>query len=185
MNVEEILKQVPAERREEFLKFLVEDAQKRKKKKCIKSVVIAIVLVIAAVFAVKGIIEYAYNNELRNMATEEMHSDYANVYADVVSINPVYMLNQITTYSHGGGVGSQDIICKCKTVEGTHVWVAISKYDYPSDVYSLPGQYKTVTFEPEHPARLSGYIMTSEEISDKLKVAIGGAYVLRVKDLAD
>ena len=130
--------------------------------------------------------ESAFNGQLRNFATEAMNDDYTNVYADVVSMEPVYFIYRYNTTKSGTKIGTGDlweVICKCKTVEGKTIWATFFYQYYPEGDYSkYEGDYKYFTFSSSNPLRLKGSVDTAGQVDDKLENAIGNVFVLDVRE---
>ena len=162
----------------------IEAANKRKK--IITAVIAIIVVAIIAVLIVQSARESAFNGQLRNFATETMNDDYTNVYADVVSMEPVYFIYRYNTTKSGTKIGTGDlweVICKCKTVEGKTIWATLFYQYYPEGGYSkYEGDYKYFTFSSSNPLRLKGSVDTAGQVNDKLENAIGNVFVLDVRE---
>ena len=158
-------------------------AEKRRKKiKIIVGVVIAILITVFIVIEVK---KSNYNGQLRNFATESMSEDYTNVYADVVSIEPVYFVCQYKESRSGVKIGSGDlwdVVCKCKTVEGKTIWISVFYQYYPGGNYSKNEEdYKTITYSTSNPKRITGDVDTARQVVSELESKIGNIYVLDVR----
>lgn len=162
----------------------LEDEKKYKKKKRIISVfgVIAVIAILIIVSSISSSI----NGKSRNFATETMHRGYNNVYADVVSIKPVYFVyhsnkaDTITLLS--------SVICKCTTVEGETIWVAITDDDFPggiSNIHYKGNGYEPLLYSEEHPKHIVGRVRPAGDIEDDLEDEIGDIFVLYAKTISD
>lgn len=180
---------------------LVEALQKRaiitnkdlKRKKLIiiiGAIILFIAIALLIIFStIKNNKRIEYNNRLRNIATEEMSWEYTNVYADVISIEPVYFSgNPYLQSSYGYRPEAiDDVICECKTVEGKTIWAAFFYQDYPGYDDSLffdESSFKKQVFPKNNPMRITGDIETAHNIAENLEKKIGDAYVLDV-DIKD
>ena len=76
------------------------------------------------------------NAILRNIGTDEIAVGYSNVYADVVSFDPRYIVEE-SKYEHDRQAGSTQetfVICSCQTVEGTTFWLIIPTWTYTGTI---------------------------------------------------
>jgi hypothetical protein len=158
----------------------IEAANKRKK--IITAAIVVIVVAIIAVLIVQSARESAFNGQLRNFATETMNDDYTNVYADVVSMEPEYF---VTTTSGSSYLGITEVICRCKTVEGKTIWVAIDTWDYPGGSSYDEDKNEAQYYSKTNPMRLTGTVTTAEKVVDRLENSIGNVFVLDVRELND
>jgi len=88
------LAQVQHERNIAIQKRIAANEAAEKKKRIIKAIIIVVVIAIVSVFIVKEAQESAYNGELRNIGTDKMEASFTNVYADVVSFEPIYTIEE-------------------------------------------------------------------------------------------
>ena len=155
-----------------------------KKRKTIKIILVVIICVVLAALAGRAIWKDAYNSQLRNFATETMNEDYSNVYADVVSIEPVYFVYEYKTNKSGNKIGKESIngiVCKCITVEGETIWAEIFYLNYPGGgLMKGESAYKSLRYSKSNPARITGDVDTARQILPELEKKIGNVYVLDV-----
>ena len=154
----------------------VVSSKKNKKSKIIKlSIIIAVVILIVGLI-IGSVVKSAHNSQLRNFATETMNEDYNNVYADIVSMEPEYF---IYTSFNNQPYDLSEIVCKCTTVEGKSIWVAIDVWEYPGgssiEENNLPQYYST-----SNPKRIYGRVSTAGQIKDTLENRVGNIFVLDV-----
>ena len=173
----------------EALKRMVTTLTDEKKKKIIRiSIIVAIISSVVFLYAllINEAVVSSKNAELRNFATETMSEDYTNVYADVVSMEPEYFVYQYKTTSSGVTIGSgdlQEVVCKCKTVEGKTIWVTFFYQYYPEGNYSKSEyNYKAFTYSYDNPLRLYGRVNTARQVTAELEDKIGNVFVLDVKE---
>lgn len=156
----------------------------KKKRNTIKIIIVVIICAVLAALAGRAIWKDAYNNQLRNFATETMSEDFSNVYADVVSIEPVYFVYEYKTNNAGNKVGKESIngiVCKCKTVEGTTIWAEVFYLNYPGGgLMKGESAYKSLYYSKSNPARIRGDVDTARQILPELENKIGNVYVLDV-----
>ena len=93
-----------------------------------------------------------------------------------------------------------DIVCECKTKEGTKVWASIRYSEYPNNkLKSFPvipggqytGQYlkyldqyfKPATYSKNTPLRISGTVSYADSVADDLEKEIGNVLVICVREL--
>lgn len=161
-----------------------QNAEKRKEK--IKIIVGVIIAILITVFIVIKVQKSQYNAQLRNFATESMSEDYTNVYADVVSIEPMYFVYQYKANRYGTQIGSEqiwDVVCKCKTVEGKTIWISVFYQYYPGGNYfSNEADYKAITYSSNNPKRITGDVDTARQVVSELESKIGSIYVLDVRN---
>ena len=178
--------EIQNERNLAILKRVAATEAANKKKKIIKTIVICVIIAIVAFFIIKGIIDNAHNSELRNFATQTMNEDYANVYADVVSMEPEYFVYRYNTTKYGTKIGNGDlweVVCRCKTVEGKTIWATFFYQYYPEGDYSdNESDYKSFTYSFDNPLRLVGSVDTAHQVIDELEDAIGNVFVLDVRE---
>ena len=156
-------------------------AEKRRKK--IKIIVGVVIAILITVYIVTDVKKSNYNRQLRNFATESMSEDYTNVYADVVSIEPVYFVYEYKSrYGVKTGSGNLwDVVCRCKTVEGKTIWISVFYQYYPGGNCSKNEEdYKTITYSTSNPKRITGYVDTARQVVYELESQIGNIYVLNV-----
>ena len=149
----------------------------KNKKKTARNIVVCIIALILVGFIVWKVIELSDNRELRNFASEEMCMDYTNVYADVVSMKPVYYICS----EYGNDSGITYVVCKCKTVEERIIFAVIYIWDYPDDITGneliTPVQY----YSKSNPMRLIGRVSTPEKVNSELANQIDDIFILDVK----
>lgn len=176
----EQIAQIQKERNAAILKRMVAIEVAKKKKKKTKAVIIMAVIAIIAVFTVSDLINRAHNGELRNFVTEEMSNSYTNVYADVVSIEPEYVVYIAygSTYSQIG-----EVVCRCKTVENRIIWLVISSWRYPGGNTFAEDSFEPIYYSKSQPMRLIGEVTTAKEVTDELVNSIGNVFVLRVHEI--
>jgi hypothetical protein len=155
-------------------------ALKYQKQEKIKKIVYPIIAVLAVIGITILVITSSqnkiYNDQLRNMGTEEMDQKCTNVYADVISIEAVYnvYLNNYTFAS--------DTVCKCKTIEGKTIWISMDEDDW--EKISANSDDDIVTYNRKTPMRLSRFINRADEVADNLDETLGDILVLIVEDFS-
>jgi len=102
---------------------------------------------------ISSAIDSAHNSELRNLATETMNDDYTNVYADIVSMEPEYFV--YTSYN-SSSYDISEVICKCKTVEGKTIWVAVDIWEYPGGSSTSEERNEAQYYSKSNPKRIVG-----------------------------
>lgn len=165
-------------------KLAVLAAEKRKSRD--KKIVISIISAIAIFFIAIFIKDIIYNGQLRNMATDAMNKNYTNVYADVISIQPEYIIYRYKTTRYGTKIGDGDlwtIVCRCKTVEGKTIWASFFYQDYPGGNYSKNEKdYKNLSYARSNPMHLTGNIRTAHQVSKELDTTFDGILFLNVQN---
>lgn len=160
-----------------------------KKKKTVKIIAILIAVVLAALLIINAARNEIHRSQLRNMATEQMDDSFINVYADVVSIEPVFFVYEYQTTSSGAPIGSGtlcEVVCRCETVEGKTIWATIFYHRYPNGNYSLrESDYKPLSYSSDNPIRLTGSIVTSRHVAEDMEYEIGDVFVLSVRELSN
>ncbi|MBQ8537804.1 MAG: hypothetical protein IJ461_10435 [Clostridia bacterium] len=160
----------------------IETAKANGHNRKLKRVLILVVAALAILLIVKDINDRAYYDQPRNMATDEMHERYTNVYVDVVHVEPVYFVYRRETTSRGIPIGDEylhEVICRCQTVEGKIIWASIFYQRYPGGNYSqYEASYKTLAYSPSAPLRITGMIDLPEQVCDGLESEIGKVFVL-------
>ena len=153
-----------------------------KRNKIIKISIISVIALVVLVIIINAAVNGVRNAELRNFATETMSEKYTNVYADVISIEPMYFV--LTSYN-GSSMASamiSSVVCRCETVEGKYIWVVIDRGDYPGGGWN-EDDFETLKYNKTSPMKLTGSVIKSGDIIEKLKDSIGDVFVLKVKDL--
>ncbi len=115
-----------------------------------------------------------------------MSADYTNVYADVLSIEPVYFVYQYKGSHFGVKIGAGDlwgVVCRCKTVEGKTIWISVFYQYYPGGNNSKnEADYKTITYSSSNPQRITGDVDTAQQVASELECKIGNIYILNVRN---
>ena len=157
-----------------------------KKKKRNKKIVIAIISVIFIFLIALTIKNVSYNAQPRNMATETMDANYTNVYADVVSVKPKYIIYKYNTTKSGYKIGDGEIweiVCQCKTVEGKYIWASFFYQKYPGGNYSKDEKdYKELSYSRSNPLHLTGNINTARQVSKELDETFNDILFLNVQN---
>jgi hypothetical protein len=176
--------QIAYERKLAFQKRMEAIEAEEKKKFTIKTIVIVIVIAITIVLIVTGIKTTTYNDELRNIATDSMESAFTNVYADIVSFEVKYTVEE-SEYRNNVQIGSthtESVICKCKTVEGKTFWLEV-----PSDVYTGTIEYRgknaTDGFDDQYfvePIRVNGRMTTFGHAVDNAPESLKDTLILSI-----
>lgn len=128
---------------------------------------------------ISSAIDSAHNSELRNFATETMNDDYTNVYADIVSMEPEYFV--YTSYN-SSPYDISEVICKCKTVEGKTIWVAVDIWEYPGGSSTSEERNEAQYYSKSNPKRIVGSVTTAGKVMDELEDRIGDILVLDVTE---
>ena len=163
---------------DEEKRISVQEKREQKNKIIIFGIVIAILAILLTISIINSSTTNAYNNELRNMAIDEMDEHFTNVYADVVSIEPIY-----SAWHGSGSSWTEYTVCKCKTVEGKTVWVYMYYMDFPNWIkYQSENDSTPVTYSKTHPMRLSGRMDTSKDVADLFVKNEGDVFVLYVEE---
>lgn len=173
--------QMPNTEEEPKKKFL---SSLTKKKKIVIPVIFGIIvaIIIAVIIVVNYRNKTAFNRQLRNMATETMSEGFSNVYANVIVIDPVYYIYDNNTISswpdYKEGMLSR-IVCKCKTKEGSYVWVVFKYKDYPGGTGSKNAkEYQKLLYGYRNPKLLTGRIKTAQAVNSDIYAEIGDVFVL-------
>ncbi|MBP1587019.1 MAG: hypothetical protein ILO53_01280 [Clostridia bacterium] len=154
-----------------------------KRKRAIAVIVVAGIIIAFLVLIGVIIGKTLYDSEPRNFATEKMNEDYSNVYADLISIDPIYITSSTITTKHSTFFSGGDIICKCITVEGKTIWVAFNSYQYPRGDDKTEDGYQPLTYSESSPLRVIGRPRKSGKVSDKLPQSIGNVLVLEISSV--
>ena len=158
--------------------------RRKQKRNIIRIAIVAVICVAFAVLVTRCVLKDIDNGKLRNFATETMSSEYSNVYADVVSIEPVYFVYEQKTSNSSSKIGQgfiKQVICECITVEGETIWASISNLAYPGGgLLKSESAYKPLTYSKSKPQRITGYVDTARQILPALEYRIGNVYVLIV-----
>ena len=120
--------------------------------------------------------------ESYNMGTEEIASQKKNVYADVIRMNPVYIIYDQDSKS---SYDIRRIVFKCDTVEGKTIWASVSLTDY-LELFKhdyLEKGFVEHTFDTDNPLRLVGNARKAKDEARNLKEEIGNIYLLHVDEL--
>ena len=171
--------QIRQERNSALAKRMVATQTAEKKKKIIKIAVIVAVVVVVLALIINAAVKSAHNSELRNFATETMSEDYTNVYADIVSMEPEYFV--YTSYNNGP-YSISEVVCRCVTVEGKSIWVAVDIYEYPGGSSSNEDSNEPQYYSKSNPKRIVGRVTTSGRVMDELETKIGDVLVLSVTE---
>lgn len=172
-------------------KRIVATMAENKRKKKIKAIIISIIISISVILVAISMVETrranVYRAQLRNFATETMEDSFTNVYADVVSINPMfYTYEQPTTVSYSRYEEDKrlnQVICHCKTVEGKYIWATFSYREYPGINYSRNiDDYNMLTYSSQSPMRLVGKVDTASQVNERLEFSLGDVFVLNVRE---
>ena len=166
------------ERNEAIIKRVAATRETEKRNKIIKISVILVIVAVVIILIVSSAIKSSRNAELRNFATETMNTDYTNVYADLVSMEPEYFV--YTSYNNGA-YNLSEIVCKCKTVEGKTIWIAVDVYEYPGGS-SIEERNEPQYYSKSNPKRVVGRVRTSSQVMDELEDKIGNVFVLDVSE---
>lgn len=171
--------QIRQERNSALAKRVVATQTAERKKKIIKIAVIVAAVAIILALIINAAVESAHNSELRNFATETMSEDYTNVYADIVSMEPEYFV--YTSYNNSP-YSISEVVCKCVTVEGKSIWVAVDIYEYPGGSSSNEDRNEPQYYSKSNPKRIVGRVTTSGRVMDELETKIGDVLVLSVTE---
>lgn len=166
----------------------IDPVKRVKRKRIITAIIVAS---IATALIATGLTVYIknemFNHQLRNMATESMSDNYKNVYADVISIEPVYGITERKTTRTGAPIGDEslkEIVCRCKTVEDTYIWAVFFVSEYPGGAYGKSlEELTTITYPKDKPERLRGNITTPKKINSELGSTLDVSYILDVGTL--
>ena len=147
--------------------------------KAIKYSIIGIIITTVLIITVVNVKNSRINGQERNIATEAMKLGYTNVYADVISIDPIYQIYQYRTTKTGKKIGNEQlksIVCKCLTIENKEIWVSI-----PIDKYPLgKNGYETLTFST--PLHMVGRMEKAKYIEEELEDKLGEELVFELKN---
>ena len=160
------------------------EASTQKRMKTVKRLLISVVVLAIVIWFGMTLKDDMYRGELRNIDTDYIEEGFTNVYADVVSIEPVHFVYEYKATNSGMTYGNgtfKEIVCKCETVEGNIIWASFFYHYYPDNNYSTnEGDYTTHTYSKEAPYRISGHMKDAGRIADNLEMAIGDVLVLDV-----
>lgn len=151
-------------------KRLATIAATNKRKNILKRIIIITAIVIVILLIIKGVTDSAYRREERNIAVGEMRDEFTNVYADVVSFEVVYTIEE-TAYKGNIPVGSsniESIVCKCTTVEGKMFWLSMPAEAY-TETIEHRGKDSTVGYDDQYfdePIRVYGSMTTFKKAVD-------------------
>lgn len=171
--------EIQNERNLAILKRVAVQEAADKRKKIIKIIIISVVVALILIGIISSAIDSAHNSELRNFATETMNDDYTNVYADIVSMEPEYF---VYTKSNSTYLGITEVICKCITVEGKTIWIAVDIYEYPGGSSTSEERNEAQYYSKSNPKRIVGAVTTSGKVMDDLERRIGDVFVLDVRE---
>ena len=154
--------------------------------KVVKRVLISAVVLAVVIWFGMILKDDLYRGEARNIDTDYIEEGFTNVYADVISIEPVHFVYEYKATNSGMTYGDgkfQEVVCRCVTVEGKVFWASFFYHYYPDNNYSTKeGDYTTHTYSKESPYRISGHMKAADRIADNLDNAIGDVLVLDVTD---
>lgn len=174
--------QVQHERNIAIQKRIAANEAAEKKKKIIKAIIIVVVIAIISVFIVKEAQKSAYNGELRNIGTDKMEASFTNVYADVVSFEPIYTIEE-SKFKGNVQIGysqTASVICKCTTVEGTTFWLKIPSYTYTGTI-EYRGEDTTDGYDDQYfdePIRVRGRMTTFGKAVDNAPAHLENTLIL-------
>lgn len=171
--------EIQNERNLAILKRVAVQEAADKRKKIIKIIIISVVVALILIGIISSAIDSAHNSELRNFATETMNDDYTNVYADIVSMEPEYFV--YTSYN-SSPYDISEVICKCKTVEGKTIWVAVDIWEYPGGSSTSEERNEAQYYSKSNPKRIVGSVTTAGKVMDELEDRIGDILVLDVTE---
>ncbi|MBR6185343.1 MAG: hypothetical protein IKI05_01515 [Bacteroidaceae bacterium] len=151
--------------------------------KTIKRSFICIITVLFVFHIANYIINYEKNSQYRNMGIEIIEAGYFNVFADVVSIEPEYIISLHHETKTGKTIGQdtpKSVLCRCLTVEGKTIWASISVHGYPRGKGAEDKGYETLIYDADTPMHLLGKIDTAKNVAKDLEEKIGKEFVLIV-----
>ena len=74
---------------------------------------------------------------LQNISNIEMSVGLTNVYADVVTFEPQYIVTESIQKLEYDASEIENVVCWCTTVEGKEFWISIPVDKYTEDVEGL------------------------------------------------
>ena len=152
-----------------------------------KDILIKIIFtIIVSIFIILLLKDSVYKSKLRNIDTDYIEKGFTNVYADLLSIEPITSIYKYNTkYSdpfYGEGT-FEGVICKCKTVEGNVIWASFSRFNYPGINYSSREKDFTYqVFTQDNPCRIKGTMKEADDIAEYAVLATGKVLVMDVSE---
>lgn len=134
-------------------------------------VFIAIALIIGSMFSSSGS-GYSNSSNSGPSVFSQSAKSGEDVYIDIVSIEPVYSISPLGSYS------ASDVTCRCKTSDGKTAWVYMSVYEYNKYIdssaklgSSFNADFEIVRYSPSK--RIYGEARKAEVLCDGLSAKTG------------
>lgn len=113
-----------------------------------------------------------YLNAERSLEADKMEEGFKNVWADIVSIEPIgYVQDKNAPL---GGLYTRGIVCRCETVNGAFIRIYADHEEsipmYGNGFQNAPKR----TYPASAPKRLTGRVVRADTIADELPELVGG-----------